>query len=110
MKQTNSDRDGDSPNSSLTYSVATLYNQTVLINQPESQVDLISSYMAFTLLCLCASITGGPLNVMVDLYVESFGNIKEADMVGASFLPTFLYYIIYSLKTLSIFTYYFQLI
>ena len=66
--------------------------------------------MVFTLLCLRASITGGSLNVVVDLYVESFGNIKEADMVGASFLPTFLYYIIYSLKTLFIFTYYFQLI
>ena len=39
----------------------------------------MSLYIIF---CLCLIIIGKPTEVSLDIYVESFGNIKEVNMVG----------------------------
>lgn len=40
---------------------------------------------------LCFKIIGKPTEVSLDIYVESFGNIKEVNMVGNTLFFTFFW-------------------
>ena len=47
-------------------------------------IFIIYYLFLFCLFVLTQSLQDGPTNVVVDLYVESFGNIEEADMVSSA--------------------------